>query len=84
MLKPKTSYLDASAKDEIEMKRQLINRIKVSTFSFRLTTDKNCLSRTKKSQMDHHLVQSRSILQLLLRFNLNLKKRVKLLIKTKE
>jgi hypothetical protein len=48
MLKSKTSYLDVSAKDEIEMKRQLINRIKVSTFSYRLTTDKNSLSRTKK------------------------------------
>ena len=48
MFKPKHSHLDASAKDEIERKRQLINRIKVSTFSYRPITDKNCLSRTKK------------------------------------
>lgn len=84
MFKPKHSHLDASAKDEIERKRQLINRIKVSAFSYRPITDKNCLSRTKKLQMDHLFGQSRNILQLSLRLSLNLRKMFRILIEIRE
>jgi hypothetical protein len=84
MIDQKLSHLDVSAKEEIEMKRQLINRIKVFTCLYRLITEKSCFSPIKKFKIDHLLVQNHSIPQLSLRLSLSLKLMQAFLIKIKE
>lgn len=84
MIKHKPSHLDSSAKEEIDMKRQLINRIKVHVVLVRPITGKNYLSLTRKLLICRPPENKKHTHQHKLKSSLNLQRILIVLTETQE